>query len=152
MLSNGSSAAARLKRRVKLEKTPSKRESYLKNRLNSAVGCSDLSGGASFACLKLTPKPKAYKFLRMLSSLFDLRLGVATAGRANPAAATTVHFLQSPRASFALHSLQSSPAVGLVVLLSTLAPVGYLEQFLHQCHVSLPFRLRYSAIILTSSL
>jgi len=39
------SAAARLMRRMKLEKIPSKRENCLKNRLDSAVGCSDLLGG-----------------------------------------------------------------------------------------------------------
>ena len=62
-----------------------------------------------------------------------------------------VVYLQLLDAALLLHSLHSSPEVGFAALV--VYPLfGSLEQFLHQCQVSLPVFLRYSTVFITSFL
>ena len=61
----------------------------------------------------------------------------------------TDHVLQSPAFSLLLHWLQRSPEVGFVER-DVYPALGSLVQFLHQCHLSLPFLLRHSVVVITS--
>lgn len=65
--------------------------------------------------------------------------------RSKRSSSTKCFYLQVPAFCFALHSLHSSPDVGLEYAVSY-PDVGQLPQFVHQCHVSDPFFLRYSVI------
>jgi hypothetical protein len=60
-----------------------------------------------------------------------------------------VVYLQLLTSALLLHSLQSSPEVGFVERV-VYPLLGSLEQFLHQCQVSLPDFWRYSTVFITS--